>query len=124
MDMPQRPVILVVDDEPLIRLYAVDVLTDAGFEALEAADATEAMALLEENAAITVLFTDINMPGPLNGLELARNVHAARPDVQLIITSGKERPDRSAIPDEGTFLPKPYQGSVVTALIKAAAQHH
>jgi len=122
MSDPAPPTVLVVDDEPLIRLYAVDVLTDAGFEALEAADAEEALALLADNKAITVLFTDINMPGPLNGLELARKVHDLRPDVQLIITSGKERPDRSAIPDRGTFLAKPYQGSVVAALIKSAAQ--
>ncbi|MDB5689036.1 MAG: response regulator [Sphingomonas bacterium] len=120
--MIARPVVLVVDDEPLIRLYAVDVLTDAGFDTLEAADAEEAMVLLADNAAITVLFTDINMPGPFNGLELARKVHELRPDVQLIITSGKERPDRSAIPEQGTFLAKPYQGSVVAALIKSAAQ--
>jgi CheY-like chemotaxis protein len=122
MNMIARPVVLVVDDEPLIRLYAVDVLTDAGFDTLEAADAEEAMVLLADNAAITVLFTDINMPGPFNGLELARKVHELRPDVQLIITSGKERPDRSAIPEQGTFLAKPYQGSVVAALIKSAAQ--
>ena len=121
MSSAPPPTVLVVDDEPLIRLYAVDVLTDAGFEALEAADAEEALALLAENMAITVLFTDINMPGRLNGLELARKVHDLRPDVQLIITSGKERPDRGAIPDNGTFLPKPYQGSVVAALIKSAA---
>jgi CheY-like chemotaxis protein len=124
MDSHMPPVVLVVDDEPLIRLYAVDVLTDAGFETLEAADAEEAMTLLAEHAAITVLFTDINMPGPYNGLELARRVHERRPDVQLIITSGKERPDRSAIPDDGIFLSKPYQGSVVAALIKAAAQRY
>jgi CheY-like chemotaxis protein len=122
MNMSSPPVVLVVDDEPLIRLYAVDVLTDAGFLTIEAADAEEAMELLAEHADITVLFTDINMPGPFNGLELARRVHERRPDVQLIITSGKERPDRASIPDDGTFLAKPYQGSAVTALIKAAAQ--
>ena len=122
MNMSSPPVVLVVDDEPLIRLYAVDVLEDAGFLTLEAADAEEAMALLAEHADITVLFTDINMPGPFNGLELARQVHEVRPDVQLIITSGKERPDRASIADDGTFLAKPYQGSAVTALIKAAAQ--
>jgi CheY-like chemotaxis protein len=121
MTMSSPPVVLVVDDEPLIRLYAVDVLNDAGFDTLEAANATEAMQLLAEHAAITVLFTDINMPGPFNGLELARLVHEKRPDVQLIITSGKERPERGAIPDDGTFLAKPYQASVVAALIKTAA---
>lgn len=117
---PVTIVVLVVDDEPLIRLYAADILADAGYEVIEAADAREALAALDAHPEITVLFTDINMPGPYDGLELARKVHAVRPDVQLIITSGKERPSLTEIPREGAFVPKPYRPAMITGLIEAA----
>lgn len=85
-------VVLVVDDEPLIRMNAVDVLEDHGFAAIEAEDADDALVQLDAHPDISVLFTDINMPGRCDGLDLARQVHALRPDVHLIITSGKMRP--------------------------------
>jgi CheY-like chemotaxis protein len=115
------PVVLVVDDEPLIRMFAVDSLLDAGFEVIEACDAAEAIGLLDQNFGITVLFTDVNMPGAFDGLELARRVHERHPDIQLIITSGRERLSGAEIPDHGSFLPKPYKGSAVADLIRAAA---
>lgn len=115
-----KPVILIVDDEPMIRMFAADVIADAGFTSIEAADAAEAMALLTAHPEVTILFTDINMPGPFDGLELARKVHVLRPDVQLIIASGRERPARADIPDDGTFVAKPYQAARLTELIQAA----
>lgn len=114
--------VLVVDDEALIRLYAVDVLNDAGHRTLEAGDASEALELLKQHPEIRVLFTDINMPGPFDGLQLARQVHSLRPDVQLIITSGRERLTAADIPYDGDFVSKPFQAAALTDLIAAGAK--
>lgn len=120
MALSQSPVVvLVVDDEPLIRLNAALILEDHGFVAIEADDSEQALEQLRAHPEISVLFTDINMPGELDGLDLAREVHALRPDIQLIITSGKMRPSREEIPDESRFFSKPYSGQAVAELIKA-----
>lgn len=109
--------VLVVDDEALVRMYAVDVLRDAGHLVYEAGGADEALDILEEHPEIGVLFTDINMPGHLDGLDLARVVHARNPGVHIILTSGRLRPPAEAIPDAGRFLAKPYAGEAVTSLV-------
>ena len=109
--------VLVVDDEALVRMYAVDVLRDAGHVVYEAGGADEALELLELHEDIGVLFTDINMPGHLDGLDLARMVHTKRPKVHIILTSGRLRPPAEAIPDDGRFLAKPYAGEAVTSLV-------
>ena len=116
----QRTTVLVVDDEALIRMFAVDVLEDEGFDTIEAGDAEAALELLDMHPEITVLFTDVNMPGPFDGLELARRVHARRADVQLIITSGRMRPTTAEIPVDGQFVAKPYEGRALTRLVRAA----
>jgi len=113
----QKAAVLVVDDEALVRMYAVDVLCDAGHAVYEAGSAAEALEVLQAHPEIGVLFTDINMPGHLDGLDLARMVHARNPGVHLILTSGRLRPPAEAIPDEGRFLPKPYAGEAVTSLV-------
>ena len=113
----QKAAVLVVDDEALVRMYAVDVLRDAGHVVFEAGGADEALEVLDEHPEIGVLFTDINMPGQLDGLDLARMVHARRPGVHIILTSGRLRPPAEAIPDDGRFLAKPYAGEAVTSLI-------
>lgn len=112
-------VVLVVDDEPLIRLTAADMLADAGWIAIEASDAAEALELLAIHPEVTVLFTDINMPGEMDGLDLARRVHELRPDVHLLITSGKIRPAKSELPEQGQFIGKPYQERQFLAMIEA-----
>jgi len=115
-----KQVVLVVDDEPIIRMNALDMLTDAGFDVLEAVDAAEALAVLARHPEIGVLFTDVNMPGAMDGLDLARRVHELRPDVHLIVTSGKVRPTLEEMPDDGTFIGKPYQERHVVGLVRAA----
>ena len=112
-------VILVVDDEPIIRLDAVAMMEDAGFAVIEAADAEEALAVMTTNGDVSVLFTDINMPGPFDGLELARQVHDRWPAVQLVITSGRVMLSQNEIPDHGHFIAKPYQTTAVLALLKS-----
>ena len=104
--LPQE--VLVVEDEPLIRMVAADALSDRGIMAWEAADACEALQSLGEHPRIGLVFTDINMPGEMNGLALARQVNVLRPDVKLIVTSGAVTVAEDELPDHGTFLPKPY----------------
>jgi CheY-like chemotaxis protein len=111
--------VLVVDDEPMVRLCAVEMLTEAGFAVFEADDAESALERLEQHPQISVLFTDINMPGAFDGLELARRVHALRPEVQLIITSGRGRPAQSDLSD-GEFVLKPYEVAAISRMIHAA----
>jgi two-component system, response regulator PdtaR len=96
-----RPVALVVDDEALLRMYASDLLEEEGFAVLAAADAAAALKILEARPDARLLFTDIQMPGACDGLDLARKVHARWPNVLLVITSGKAKPSRADIPDDG-----------------------
>ena len=104
----ERPVVLIVEDEPLVRMLGADVLEEAGFEVVEAFNGDEALEMLEARPDIDVLFTDVNMPGSLDGLDLARVVHARRPDIKLLIASGQVRLSEDQIPDAGRFLAKPY----------------
>jgi len=108
------PVVLVVDDEPLVRMTAADELEEAGFQVLEAANADEALDVLEECAdEVQVLFTDVNMPGSMDGMALAEQVHRRWPHVLLLISSGYARPHPDEIPDHGHFVPKPYIGATL-----------
>jgi CheY-like chemotaxis protein len=108
---------LVVEDEPLTRLDAAETLREAGFEVLEADDAAGALELIEERDDIALLFTDINMPGAVDGCELARRAHEMHPAMRLILTSGEVRPAEEDIPDAGIFLAKPYSPAAVTAAV-------
>lgn len=113
------PVVLVVDDEALFRLDATEALHDAGCRTYEACQARDAMTMIADHPEISVLFTDINMPGDEDGLALAGRVHASRPDIQLIITSGRERPAPADFPDDGQFIAKPYDMDVVSEIVRA-----
>lgn len=113
----QRNTVLVVEDEVLVRMFAADSLAQEGFTVLEAGDAHEALAVLEEHSDVKVLFTDINMPGPIDGLQLAAIIAARRPDVKLVVTSGRHRLKDYQLPDSGAFLEKPYTAAQLTALI-------
>ena len=84
-------VVLVVEDEPLLRELAVEFIEDAGFLALEAGDAEEAVALLEARSDIAVVFTDINMPGNMDGLKLAHMVRDRWPTKKIVVASGRVR---------------------------------
>jgi CheY-like chemotaxis protein len=102
------PVILVVEDDGLVRRVSADQLADVGYQVLEAANSEEAIAILETGAGVAVLFTDVNMPGDLDGLDLARLVHQRWPNVRLLVTSGGAKAGPDDVPDEGRFLAKPY----------------
>jgi len=114
------PRVVDVEDDLLIRILCVEVLEDEGFAVVGAANGHEAVLVLEAHNDILIVFTDINMPG-LDGLELARRVHARWPHIQFIVTSGRVAPSLSEMPDRGTFLPKPYHLDTVVQLIRAIA---
>ena len=101
-------VVLVVDDELFARLFAVQIFLDEGLVVLEASDAEEAIRLLEDNDDISVLFTDISMPGSQDGLDLVRYARSLRPEVGIVVTSGLGEPSADQLPAGGRFLPKPY----------------
>ena len=87
-DSLKGPVVLIVEDEPLVRLGAVQAIEDAGFEVIEAANADEAIRILENRSDIRVVFTDIHMPGSIDGLKLAHAVRDRWPPIKIIVTSG------------------------------------
>ncbi len=115
--------VLVVDDEVFVRMLVADVLDEAGFEVIEAPDAQTALTQLEHTEGVRVLFTDINMPPGMNGLELAQQVHERWPRIGLVIASGYERPAREQIADGGIFVPKPFRPEdIVRAVQKVASR--
>lgn len=113
----QRIAVLVVEDEALIRFSITDELTRLGFDVLEAPDARTAVELLARHPNIQVLFTDINMPGDMDGLHLAALVRNRWPSIKIIVTSGKSHLDPDDLPVEGRFIDKPYNPVSVVAAI-------
>jgi CheY-like chemotaxis protein len=100
-------------------MVAADALADSGIMAWEAADSAEALQMLGEHPAIGLVFTDVNMPGEMDGLGLAHEVHQRRPDVGLIVTSGAVNVPDEELPDHGTFLPKPYPTERLVSIVAA-----
>lgn len=110
-------VVLVVEDEVLIRMGAVDLVESAGFEAVEARDADEAIQILEARSDIGLVFTDVDMPGTMDGLRLCRYIRERWPPVRLIVASGMAILDQSQLPEGARFFPKPYvEQSIVEAI--------
>jgi CheY-like chemotaxis protein len=115
---PRRPVVLIVEDEFLLRMDAVDMIAAAGFEVVEAKNADQAIDILESRRDITVVFTDIQMPGSMDGLKLARAVRGRWPPIKIIATSGHLDIGESDLPEGGRFLPKPYSAGQVAGVLR------
>ncbi|MFB9947279.1 response regulator [Rhizobium puerariae] len=107
--MPQNAVVLIVEDEPLIRFTTLDALEEVGHIVLEAANADEAMVLFRNRSDVDIVFTDVDMAGSMDGIQLARRIRAIRPSIGIIITSGVVNLDPMLLPANTVFLPKPYQ---------------
>ena len=103
------PVVLVVEDEMVLRMRAVDIVEDAGFVPIEAVSADEAMQILESRDDISLLFTDIQMPGSMDGLKLAHAAHARWPHIKIVLVSGQIAVTDADKPDESRFFPKPLE---------------
>jgi CheY-like chemotaxis protein len=114
----RRAVVLIVEDEFLLRVDAVDMIKAAGFDVVEAANADEAIEILESRRDITVVFTDIQMPGSMDGLKLARAVRGRWPPIKIVATSGHVHVSETDLPEGGRFLPKPYSPLEVTGLLR------
>ena len=114
----KRPVVLIVEDELLLRMDAVDMIAAAGFEVVEAGDADQAIEILEARRDITVIFTDIQMPGSMDGLKLARAVRGRWPPIKIVATSGHVSVQETDLPDGGRFLPKPYSPHQITGVLR------
>lgn len=107
-DRDRNPVVLVVEDETLVRVSALAIVEESGFEAIPACNADEAIRALETRSDIGAVFTDVQMPGKMDGIKLAEVVRNRWPAVALLVTSGKGHVLESELPNDGRFLAKPY----------------
>jgi CheY-like chemotaxis protein len=114
----QGPVVLVVEDQVLVREDMIDVLEKHGFEALRAADAGGALAVLGDRPDVEAVFTDIQMPGARDGLDLARHVAARHPDIAILVTSGRSYMAPAGLPTGSRFIPKPYMPNAVVRMLR------
>lgn len=117
---PERlaPVVLVVEDDPLLRMLAIEIIECAGFVALEACNADEAVARLEAHKDIALLFTDVQMPGSMDGIKLAHAVRDRWPPIKIIIASGRVRLSLSELPSGSHFVAKPYRAEAIIAELR------
>jgi len=111
-------VVLIVEDDLLIRLHAAEIIEEAGFDVIEAGNADQAIAILEARSDIAILFTDIQMPGSMDGLKLAAAVRGRWPPIQIVATSGFVHVQPGDLPEGGRFLPKPYNPTQLTATLR------
>lgn len=107
--MPENAItVLIVDDEPIVRMFAAEMVEEAGYAAIEAGDAHQALTVLDALDEVDVLFTDVDLPGDMTGLELAALVRRRWPAVKVIVTSGRNRPTALDLTAPGTFILKSY----------------
>jgi CheY-like chemotaxis protein len=117
------PVVLVVEDEMLLRMRAVDMVEDAGYTPVEAADADEAVAILESRSDIALVLTDVQMPGSMDGLKLAHAVHERWPPIKIILVSGQLKLENSDIPADSRFFGKPFAAKEMIAELQSMIGH-
>jgi CheY-like chemotaxis protein len=112
-------VVLVVEDEMMLRMRAVDMVEDAGYTSVEAVDADQAVAILESRSDIALLFTDIQMPGSMDGLALAHSVRDRWPPIRIILVSGQLKLASTDMPAGSRFFGKPLEAKVMIALMQS-----
>src|SRR3984885_12059246 len=117
-DSPAVPNVLIVEDEMMLRMRAVDIVEDAGFHPVEAVNADEALSILEARSDISLLFTDIQMPGSMEGLKLAHAVHERWPAIKIILVSGQVNPSEAERPADSRFFGKPLGAEELTAQLQ------
>jgi CheY-like chemotaxis protein len=115
-------IVLLVEDEPLVRLVAADILVDANFRVIEASNAEEALTVLRAGVEVDVLLSDVEMPPGLNGYELARHTHERWSTVEILITSGREWPREGDLPPGAAFLAKPCPSETLVSYVRSAAE--
>jgi CheY-like chemotaxis protein len=121
MQASRKPTVLVVEDEILILISVAEELRDAGFTVLEASNADDAIVALETHPEVNILFTDIDMPGSMDGLKLSAAVRKRWPPVQIIVTSGHMKVRQEDLPEAGRFFSKPYDFSTLISTMRTLA---
>ena len=116
---PARYAILIVEDEALLRMHAADIVEEAGFIPIEAANADEAVAILESRGDIALLFTDVNMPGSMDGLKLAHAVRNRWPPIKIVIVSGHLKVEEAELPADSRFFGKPFETDRMIAELRS-----
>ena len=111
-----QPTVLIVEDEILIRMMLADTLLDEGYDVVEAANVLEAVAVLGQRK-IDAVITDVDMPGGLSGLDLARMISTSHMNVPVIVASGGHRLQSEELPGDAVFIPKPYGLDVIATLV-------
>ena len=122
MMMADKIAVLVVEDEPITRMDVVEQLEEGGFKVFEAPDAAQAIKILEANPSIRVLFTDVDMPGSMDGLKLAAAVRDRWPPIRIVVASGLRKINMDALPDDSRFFSKPYNLNEVAATMRSMVQ--
>ena len=112
----EKPVVLIVEDEAVIRMETVHAMEDAGYRVLQARDTSAALTFLESRHDIRAVFTEILVPGPLNGMELAQLIAKCWPRVRLIVTSSTPKPRN--FPPAWRYIPKAYDGAKIVAALR------
>lgn len=115
LDGASRPIVLVVEDNSLVRIVIADFLETAGFVVIQAVDGAAALVILASGAEFNILFTDVQMPGPIDGAGVAMLMREQRPDMPIVVTSGHGVP--SPLPTGGRFVAKPYDNRKVVTLL-------
>lgn len=118
-----KAVVLVVEDSAIIRMAALELVMSAGYEALHASDADEAIRILEARDDIDLVFTDVQMPGTMDGIKLSHYVRNCWPPIQLIVVSGATVVEESSLPAGSTFFSKPYHEHVIADAMASLLGH-
>jgi CheY-like chemotaxis protein len=114
----ENPVLLVVENAAVIRMNIVQVAQDSGFEVLDAANADEAIEILESRNDIRAVFTTVRMPGSMDGLRLANTIRHRWPSIRLLVTSGLDVSNHPDFPIKGQFIQKPYENGQIAAALR------
>lgn len=118
-----KNIVLVVEDEILVRMGIVDHLEEEGFTVLEAGTANEAIEILVKNLDVRIVFTDVDMPGGMDGLKLAAAIRTRWPPIKIVVTSGHRKVRVEELPVEAQFFPKPYSFEKLTSAFRTLSEH-
>ncbi len=110
--------VLVVEDDAILRLHALDLVEEAGFTPIEAKNVDEAIAILEKRSDIILLFTDVNMPGSMDGVKLAHAVRNRWPPIKIVVVSGHLRLGTNDLPSQARFFGKPFEAEKMIAELR------
>ena len=120
----QKPIAIVVDDEPLILMDTSDIIADAGYSIVEATTAEQAYEFLKQHSSVELLFTDVQTPGTIDGFELARCVASHWPNICVVVASGAAVPATGDLPSNTEFISKPFSAATVLGVLREKCPHH